>query len=357
MISGAVELFAWWRAELRAIARSVLRLLPGRRSADVRLRVRGGELRAERRENADWKEFAVTPMPADGDWPASLPGLTADLAGAPAAIALDDRDLLFDELELPLASERHLAAVLKLQLEARLPLPLEQLAVDHEVAARSRARGVIQVRVALGHRDRVEQARERVKLWGLEPVCIGAWSADQGLRFNFLRQRRAALAWRPSALDLRLLRTAGALAILFVAVVGAQWIRERVVVRSETQALRAQADDQRLARQALHVDAAPLLALRRIESMPDAPRLLASLSAAVPESAWFQHIDLTAVHEGAGQIKLIGETASPDVVRQALGTVPGVRNLKSSSAFAGEILGRERLEFTADYVATPAGGA
>src|SRR5688572_2750576 len=116
----AIELFAWWRAELRDIGRALLPLLPDRKSPQALLRVGAGVITVEKPMGAGWTVVGTVPRQPDGSWPAELAGLPAELQGARVAIALERSALFFDEFALPLASERHLSAVLKLQLERRL---------------------------------------------------------------------------------------------------------------------------------------------------------------------------------------------------------------------------------------------
>jgi len=69
----------------------------------------------------------------------------------------------------------------------------------------------------------------------------------------------------------------------------------------------------------------------------------------MPQGAWFTHIDIVAHVESPGVLKLTGPVISREEALKALGGIPGVRNLKASSAFNGEIVGPETVEFTADF--------
>jgi hypothetical protein len=347
----AVELFDWWRMELRDLAQWGLRQLPSRKSPEVLLRVVNQQLSIERREQADWKPFANLAHDADGS--AELPALPADLRDARTAIGLADSEFFFDEFELPLATERHLASVLRLQLERRLPIPLTELLSDHQVLSTDKKRGVLRVRVAVAHRDRVEKLRELATRLGLNPVSAGLLSVEGSLQFNLLRRRRDPLRWHPSPLDLRLMKLAAGAAAALLAVIGAQWMYERAQVRDAVEELRAQADQLRTTRAELNQQAEPVLALRRASQVSAAPELLATLSRAVLAPAWFSHVVLSTPVDGVATVQLTGEVTSQEQVLNALRAVPGIRNLKTSSAFSGEILGPERLELTAEYV--PAG--
>src|SRR5689334_19737419 len=107
----AVELFAWWRTELRDLAQWLLRQMPSRKTPEVLLRVVGERVSVQRRDGASWSEVLVI------DSASAIPAieLPADLRGARAAIALDSSEFFFDDLQLPLATERHLGSVLRLQ--------------------------------------------------------------------------------------------------------------------------------------------------------------------------------------------------------------------------------------------------
>jgi len=348
----AAELFAWWRAELRDICQWLLGQLPSRKSPELMLRVAARGASLEQREAQSWKVIGTVPAREDGSWPDELPGLPPELQGARTAIVLAETELYFDEIELPLATERHLTAVLRLQLERRLPVPLEQLLIDHQILSRDKRREALRVRAAVAHREPVEKLRDNALRWGLVPVSAGVDGADGVLQFNLLRRRRDPIRWSPTPLDRRLLRAATVGAAMLCAVVGVQWARERASVNTQTAGLHAQAQKLAAQRVALVATAAPLLSLRAVAATPAAHELLAKLSVAVPNSAWFAHVDIATPAGAPGTIKLIGTVASEEEIAAALRAVPGLRNLRTTSAFSGELLGRERVEITAEFQAS-----
>ena len=351
-LRAAAELYAWWRAELRDVAQLLLRQLPSRKSPVLLLRVGANGASLEQRAAQEWKVIGTLPKRDDGTWPTELPGLPPELQGARTALALPDSELYFDELELPLAAERHLASVLRLQLERRLPVSLDQLLVDHQIIVRDKRRETLRVRTVVAHRETVESLREGAVRWGLTPVSAGVVGADGVVQFNLLRRRRRGpIRWSPTALDRRLLRAAAAGIALLCTVVGVQWMRERATVSDQTAELHAQAQKLMTQRVALTTQVAPLRTLRAIAVTPAAPELLAKLSAAVPNTAWFTHIDLATPADAAGSIKLTGTVASEEEIVTTLRAVPGLRNLRTTSAFSGEILGKNRVEITAEYQA------
>jgi len=348
-VRAAVELFVWWRAELRDVGQFLLRQLPSRKSPELLLRVLADSATVDQRDGQGWKVIGTVPARDDGSWPAELPGLPPEVRDSRTAIALPESELYFDEIELPLAAERHLASVLRLQLERRLPVPLDVLLIDHQVIARDKRRETLRVRTAVAHRERVESLRESVIRWGLAPVSAGVAGADGIVQFNLLRRRRDPIRWVPTSLDHRLLRYAGAGAAVLIALIGIQWARERATVNRETAELHAQAQKLAAQRAALATQAAPLIAVRAVAAYPAAPELLAKLSIAVPNSAWFSHIDLATPIDAPGVIKLTGSAASTDEIIAALRAMPGVGNVQASSIFNGEILGRAGVEITAEF--------
>jgi hypothetical protein len=349
VVDVCVELFQWWRGEMRDIGQALLRQLPSRKSPELLLRIGAASATLERRAEGAWQVIGTIPAREDGSWPAELPGLATEQRGARTALVFENGEFYFDDIELPLATERHLAPVVRLQLERRLPVPLEQLLTDYQIIARDKRTETLRVRAAVAHRELVEAWRERAAGWGLSPVSAGAAGAGGGLEFNLLKRRRDPLRWTPSPLDLRLMRIAAVGVCACLAVVGAQWIRERSVVNRATAELHARAQKLTAQRTALTTRAAPLLALRQMVAAPSSPELLAQLSAAVPGSAWFNHIDLATPAEGVGAVKLMGTVGSQEEVVATLRTVPGIHDLRTSSAFSGEILGRDRVEFSAEY--------
>jgi hypothetical protein len=346
----AHDVFGWWRGELRELAQALLRKLPSRKSPEILLRVGAGAISVERREGAGSKVVGTASVGADGAWPAELPGLPAELRGARTAIVMPDSELFSCEFDLPLAAEAHLSAVLGLQLERSLPLPLDRVLIDRQILARDRQRETLRVRAVVAHRDRVESLRERVLGWGLTPVSAGVIGLDGTPVFNLLKRRRDPIRWSLTALDLRLFKIAGVAASLLVVLIGIQWTRERLIVNSQRAEVHAEAMKISAARAGVVERARPLLALQSIAGSPAAPDLLAKLSIAVPESAWFSRIDLMTPMGAPGTIKLTGSVASQEEVTAALRTLPGVRNLKTSSAFNGEILGRQQVEFEGEFV-------
>lgn len=343
----AVELFAWWRAELRDLAQWALRQLPSRSTPEVLLRVSGERISVERRAAQSWTPvLAFTHDAAVGD----LPELPPTLKGARAAIALDDSEFYFDDLQFPVGVVRHLASAVKLQLERLMPVPLTGLLTDHVVAATDRKQGRLRVRVVVAHRQRIEQLRDLAEKLGLTPVSAGAISADHALQFNLLRRRRDPVSWSLTPLDARLAKLAGAAAILLVAVIGSQWALERVQVNDGIGELHAQADKLRATRDRLTMQAEPLIDLTAVSNASSAPGLLATLSSAVPAPTWFSHVELITPAEGAATLQLTGEVTSRDDLVKALSAVPGMRGIEIGSAFSGEILGKDRVELTAQYL-------
>jgi hypothetical protein len=340
----AVELFKWWCAELRDIGQWVLRVLPSRRSPEILLRVSGNQVSMEQREGESWKPvltFALTAVP---------PELSQDLKGARTAIGLGAEEFYIDDFELPMAAARNLVAVVDLQLERRLPLPLSTVHSAHEVDSVDKKRGVMSVRVAVAHRDRIEQLRDLAVKLGLNPIAAGLLVDGASLRFNLLRRRRDPVRWSVTTLDVRLLKTAGAAAVLLAVVAGAQWIVERIQVHDEVQELRLQAERLRATQDALTAEAKPLRALQTLSDASAAPELLALLSSAIPAPNWFSHVSLNTPASGIATLELTGEVASTEQVVQALQAVPGIRDVKTSSAFSGEIL-KQHIELTAQYMA------
>jgi hypothetical protein len=345
----AVELFAWWRTELRDLTQWLMRQLPNRKTPEVLLRVEGDRVSVERRDGASW----TTVLVVDAAKAATLP---AELQGARAAIALGSTVFFFDELQLPAAVERHLGPALRLQLERRLPVPLAGLLYDHETLPVDKKLGLLRVRVAVAHRERVEKLCELALALGLVPVSASALMPDGAQRFDLMRRRRDPIRWNVSPLDLRLAKIAGAGALVLLAVVGAQWGIERAQVREQVEELRAQADKLRATRNQLENEARPLRALQAVARMPAAPDLLATLSSAVPAPNWFSHVVLSTPLDGVATLQLTGQVPSKEQVVEALRAVPGMRDVETSSAYGGEILGSERIELSARYVLPTAEG-
>src|SRR4051812_35438686 len=118
MIRGAaVELFRWWRTEMRGIGQALLRQLPSRRSPQLLLRVGAQSASLEQFTGKAWNVIGAIPRRDDGTWSSELPGLSPELKHARTAITLPPDELYFEDFELPAAAARHLGGVLRLQLE------------------------------------------------------------------------------------------------------------------------------------------------------------------------------------------------------------------------------------------------
>jgi hypothetical protein len=348
-VVATIELFNWWRSEMRAMGHSLLSVLPSRRSPQLVLKVGDASASLEQCVDKTWSTIGTIPLRDDGSWASELPGLAAELRDARTKVELPPREFYFEEFELPTAVTRHLGAALRLQLERRLPVPLDPLLIDHAIVARDRLRETMRVRCAVAHRATVEAWRDRVAEWGLQAVSVGPGGDEAGAGLNLLKRRRDPIRWSPSPLDRKLLRIAAVGAALYLVLVGVQWVRERAVVRAETAELHAQAGKLATQRVALSTRAAPLAALRAIVAAPSAPDLLSTFSAAVPSTAWFNHVEMTAPADGAATLRLIGSSASKDEVVPVLRAVPGVSNVRASSTFNGNFLGRDRVDITAEF--------
>jgi len=347
-----LELALWWWGEMREIGGQLMRLLPSRKSPQVFVRVADAAMSVECREANQWKVVGTVPRLADGSWPAEIPGLPKEWMGARAVLMVPESELFYCEFELPTAAERQLGAVLQLQLERTLPLPLAQVLYDRQVVRRDRER--LTVRVAVAHRERIEQLRDAVARWPIALVGAGVVNEQGAPLFNFFRKRRDPLRWRPTGQDMLLMRTAAAGVGVMALVVGGLWLRERYVVNDGSAELHAQAAKLEAERETLVTTAKPLQAMQAIAGTRDAPAVLAALSSSMPQGAWFTHIDIVAHVESPGVLKLTGPVTSREEALTALRAIPGVRNLKAISAFNGEIVGPETVEFTADFDAVPA---
>lgn len=342
-----VAFTAWWWGELRELSGLLLRHLPSRQAPMTFLRVRADSLSLERRVGDQWKVDAEAPI-AHGALPTELPSLPAELAGSRTAIILEDSELLFCSFELPLAAERQLSTVLRLQLERALPLAIDQVLFDRQVTARDRAREVLCVRAAVAHRERVEALRELATRWGLVPVGAGP-AVDGQLTFNLLVRRRDPLRWRPSPLDRRLLQAVAAGVAALLLVLGVQWWRERSLVDEQAAELHAQAARIAGDRAGLVRESGPLLALQGIVATRDAAAVLAKLSQSMPQGAWFNHVEIVAHARQTGKIRLIGAVASREEAIAALRGLGGVGKLDTSTVFNGQILGPENVELAAEF--------
>ncbi len=352
MRDGVREFTGWWSGELREIGGLLLRHLPSRRTPTAFLQVRPDALVVRQLVGTGWKTVAEVPAPG-GNLPTELAGLPAELTGARAAILVEESELLFCEFELPLAAERQISSVLRLQLERELPLPLEQLLFDRQIISRDRSRELLGVRVAVVRRERIEALRDLVVRSGLVPVAAGP-GAEGALAYNFLARRRDPLRWRPSPLDRRLMQATAAGLVMLLIVLGAQWWHERSLVGAQAAELHAQATRIADERARLVRESSPLSALQTIVATRDAAAVLASLSRGMPASAWFNHVEITAHARDKGRIRLIGTMTSREEALAAVRAVPGVSNLQTSSGFNGQIFGPESVELTADFEAAAA---
>jgi hypothetical protein len=349
MLMAARDIAHWWWGELRGIGLDLIRHLPSRQSPQLFVRAGRETLSIESREGSAWRVVAKVPRASEGNGNNEPPVIPSGYSGSRTAIVLAESDLFFCDFDLPAAAERELDPVLRLQLERALPIPLEQILFDRQVVTRDRHR--LAVRIAVAHRQPVEELRDRIAGWGLKPVCAGPVNEEGTPAFNLLKRKRHSLRWRPSRHDRWLLRAATALVAALALAIGALWIRERALVDAGAAELHAQAARLTIERESVIREARPLLGLQAIARTADVPAMFSALSSSMPSGNWFSHIEIAAGIDEPGRLRLIGAVAAREEALAALRGVPGIRNLEVTSAYSGELGAGESVEISAEFEA------
>lgn len=311
------QFFAWWIQEIREVGVTCARRwLPGRSLQFViDLREDPGAVRRSGGSDADADAKAVVLNaqgelpPAHNLWPQEIP------RGARAEIILPSASVLTGNLLLPAASERELQAMMALQFERELPLPMDQLYVDWRVAGRTE-HGMQHILFATARRMVVERLRDGVRAWGWRVAAVRG--PAEAMQMNLLPAATHRFAARLEKRDKLLVWTAVFLVVLYGLVVAGQWIHERHSLAPLLERGQAQVTALAQERAKLTSQSEPLIAIREQIQRPSAAEALVTLSAAMPAGSWLYQAQFVSEPDGGVVVVLEGYAPSSTSVIDAL---------------------------------------
>lgn len=220
-------------------------------------------------------------------------------------------------LQLPLAAERSLAAALRYQLMSASPAPVDEIVYDHRVLTRDKARGTLELSIALITLAQLSALNEALARLDLTPQQIGAVEPG-GSTLDYVFQRHMMNIADNPARRARLWLGASAVMLLMtlplIHLAASSWALR---LETQTQTLHRSLTPklaQRSAAQALAAHA-PLLAQRM--RTPAATAQLAALMAAHDKDEWTEQISLS-----PKQLRLVTHTKNPEGLRARLAAQP-----------------------------------
>jgi general secretion pathway protein L len=352
--AAARRAFGWWRRELSWLVPRALR--SGSTPESTLLLDVGAERIAvsafARGRHSTLAEVARTggadggPRPSDAD--TSLARVTGrfDPHATPVVLRLPPDLVLRSEIELPGAAAENLAEVLTFEMHRLTPFEAEQVYFDHRVLATpGDDRERVKVELTVVRRAVVDEVLCLLEPWSLRFAgsVAGPEPDARGPCFGLVpsvarpaRRRR----WR------RALWAANvALAVVLLALPFAR--QQRIL--QETSAWLGDARTRALAAQQQRLRADRLLAAReflieRKRVSPPAVRVLAELTAALPDSTWLQRLQVR-----AGQVQLKGTSPSAASLIKLIEGIGGFRNARFSAPVTrNPTTGDERFQLVFD---------
>jgi hypothetical protein len=346
----AQQFFAWWMLELREIgAACIRRLLPGQSLRFVvDLREAPRTVRHSVGPDTDTKSVMLDAQgelpPAHHLWPEKIP------RGARAEIILPSAHVLTGDLLLPAAGERELQAMMALQFERKLPLPMDQLYVDWKIVGRTE-NGLQRVLFATAHRTIVERLRDGVRAWGWRVVAVRG--AGDAMQMNLLPAATQRISVRLERRDRILTWVATCLAGLYGLIVAGQWIYERYSLTPLLEQGHAQIATLAKERTRLTSQTEPLIAIRGEMQRLSATEALAAVSSVITAPSWVYQAQIVSQPEGTVAMVLEGYAPSSAAVVDAMqgsGRFDRVDLVEAASAALGQ--DGERFQIKAQLPAT-----
>jgi len=345
-------LAGWWLHEMREmIADLEQHWAPGKpyRTTIYLMPTLG---KVERRWRNGTIQSAEFQHSANGDFSAESRDLLTQSAadGTPVHVVLPQSDILIRHLRLPTGAERSLASVIELQLERELPLARDQVQVDWRIEARHPNGTKIDVSIAAIRRGDIERLLDALSQWKLRVLSIAVDLGAQRTAFNFAPRRISRPSGQLARIDRWLTASAVALIAIFVAVVGAQWLRERFVVGAALAAADMPAQRVEHLRAELAKRSKPMSELLRLMQSPSSAEVLADLTSAVPGDSWLSQLEIHVLDDDP-ILKFTAITPAAALLVDRLESAPHIERVElQSSSTAGLATERDRVELSAHWV-------
>jgi hypothetical protein len=336
---------AWWLHELRDTWVAMSERLAPERAQHFIVDLSGPRA-AIRRQGATEAlvEFACG---GQGELPAAQsiwPERAA--SSARATVLLPEAKVLSCEVRLPPLAERDVDRAVDLQLERKLPLPLDQLYLDWQVRETLADRTRL-VDIVVARRTTVDRVREGVQAWGWRAVAVTHKAADAAQRLNLLPPPTRRLSFAIGRRERYLAWGAVALLLIYVTIGVAKAWMEHASVSDELTQARMQMELVEKRRTLLDTEGKPIAQLRALMAQPSAAEGLIAISSAVPHDSWIYQADFKVLPNGV-TAQLEGYAPSATSLLQGLqasGRLDAVELVEAASA--GVASGVERVELKA----------
>jgi hypothetical protein len=340
---------AWWLHEVReACVQLAERIRPGY-STRFMLELSAGAALLRSVGNAvpvTELHFARTEdgglPPLSQVWPEGSP------PAASVSVALAPEQVLLCELQLPPVRDADVANIIDLRLERELPLARDQVNVDWT----SRQADGGQWRyadIAIAKRTDIERLRRELVSWNWRLAAIGMRSNDGSLRFNLLPPRVHAINLSMGRRDWRLLAAAAILSGAFLFATAGQWWYERSSLAAQLEQARTLLAKMEQQRSGIEEHSKPVVALRELMTVPAAPQVLASLSAALPLDSWIYEMQIHTPAATAALVEIEAYTPAATNLVDALERSPSFEQVQLVQATSAGVAraGADRVELTA----------
>jgi general secretion pathway protein L len=329
------ELFTWWSQQMADLAAPVLHRVRTSEPDAVLLAPGPTALRVLRRRGG-----TVTPigdLGTDTD-PATLRRLLARRRREPVVLLLPN-EVLTCQATLPAAAQANLDRVLRYEMDRLTPFAADDVFFSHRVLARDRARGVLQLEIALAPKRWVQPLLDRLRLSGAVPAALEAPGQD-GLvrripivRTDPVREARRLMVTR--------LATATCIA-LAVAVMALPVVRQSLAladVQDRIAALKPRVQQVEELRRRIASGSAGADRITAARAQAIAPlQMLGLLTDVLPDDTWLTGLALhqhKLVLEGhsAAATRLIAAMASESRLRNPAFAAPVVRGEGGGEVF------------------------
>lgn len=311
-VSAAVGgFFRWWVGELAACIPVRLRRFVAGDHSPIVLTIDGEWVQAERIARGERKSrgrYLLT-----GNAPADLAAvakLVGGLRGSPLFLALPRGRVLRKSLDLPLAAETDLDALLHFELDRQTPFTPEQARYAYRVTHRDRTAGRMSVELAVAPREAVERLLALAGSWGVDPVAVTAEGDELSARPLDLSGREATSGIGLRTILAAMLVLAAAFLLMLAVAQPLQWqaeaAREAEQALDEARAAAREALVMREALEQLHKDTRYLM--DRKLAAPFSVAVLADVTRLLPDDSYLFELQL---RDGRLRLRGYAPSAAP----------------------------------------------
>jgi hypothetical protein len=341
----ALALAAWWLQEMKELLADLRHRLTPKQPTSSVLRVsEAGDCVLEQ----SWSDREPTSTAlADSDDTAAA--RLAGFSGVRTRVLLPESWVLIRRLHLPVTASSRLDEIVGLHLERELPLPGAAVHVDWQPVAGEVAGGSICVEIAVVRRDTIKRLAAKAAAHGLRMSTVGLGA------FDFNRRSRPRSAVVIDGRSRVAAAAVGCLALLYVAIVAAQWTYERVQVSRELAASAPAAESVEGLTEQLRARQGPLATVQRLIDAPSATHVLLALTKTIGTDSWVQQAEIGIPLGGPATARLSAWTPSAATLIATLEAAPEFEQAQLLSAGGGTAgASPDRAEITVVWSAAAA---